>query len=86
MSGLRAFLWQSFVVKFARGFRIKAEVELILPTKFKPRFGEGIVPILRAGMAFRQIRRVRRNFVSDDAVFHIFFVGQAGDDDKDWFH
>ena len=51
-------------MEFSGGDGIKREIELILPPKFKPRFGEGIVPILRAGMALRQVRRVRRNFVS----------------------
>src|SRR5437660_1084653 len=31
---LRAFLWESFVVIFARDFRIEREVELIFPAKF----------------------------------------------------
>jgi hypothetical protein len=51
MRGLRAFLRQSFVMEFARGFGIAAEIELIFPAKFKTRF-EGVVAKLRAGMAF----------------------------------
>jgi hypothetical protein len=52
MRGLRAFLWQSFVTEFARGFGIAAEIELIFPAKFKTRFAQGVVAKLRAGMAF----------------------------------
>ena len=35
MRGLRAFLRQSFVMEFARGFGIAAEIELIFPAKFE---------------------------------------------------
>ena len=49
---LRAFLRQSFVVVFARDFRVEREIELIVPAEFKTRFRESVVPILGAGMAF----------------------------------
>jgi hypothetical protein len=35
MRGLRAFLRQSFVMEFARGFGIAAEIELIFPRNSK---------------------------------------------------
>ncbi|MCG3163192.1 MAG: hypothetical protein JMDDDDMK_04575 [Acidobacteria bacterium] len=74
---LGAFLRQSLVVEFARGFGIEREVELIFPAEFKTGFRERVVTKLRAGMAFRKVSRVRRDLVSDHAVFHVFPVGQA---------
>ena len=75
--GLGAFLRKSFVVKLARGLGIEREIELIFPAKFEARFADGVVAILRAGMAFRQIGGVRGDFVGDDAVFHVFLVRQT---------
>lgn len=37
MRGLRAFLRQSFVMEFARGFGIAAEIELIFPSEIQTR-------------------------------------------------
>ena len=50
--GLRTFGRESFVVELARGFGIEREIELIFPTKFEARFADGVVAVLRAGMAF----------------------------------
>jgi len=50
--GLRSLLRQGFVVKLARGFGIEREIELILPPEFEPGFGDGVVAVLGAGMAF----------------------------------
>ena len=77
MRGLRAFGRQSFVMKLARGLGIEREIELILPTKFEPRFADRVVAVLRAGMAFGQIGGVRGDFVGDDAVFDVFLVRQT---------
>ena len=52
MRGLCAFLRQRFVVERASGFGIEREIELIFPAKFKTRFADGVVPVLRTGMAF----------------------------------
>ena len=54
-----------------------AEVELIFPAKFEARFADGVVAVLRAGMAFGEVGGVRGDFVGDDAVFHVFLVRQA---------
>ena len=43
----------------------EAEVKLNFPPELKSCFGDGIVPILRARMSIRQVRRVRRNFVGN---------------------
>jgi hypothetical protein len=67
MRGLRAFLRQSFVMEFARGFGIAAEIELIFPAKFKTRFAQGVVAKLRAGMAFL-LRSLRSFLASASAV------------------
>jgi hypothetical protein len=50
--GLCSFRRQSFVVELAGGFGIEREVELILPPEFEARFADGVVAVLRAGMAF----------------------------------
>ena len=73
--GLRAFLRQSFIMEFSGRHRIKREVKLVFPPEFKPRFGEGIVAILRAGKSFRQVRRVRRNFVGITPSLTSFLLG-----------
>ena len=75
--GLCAFLRQRLVVEFSGRDGIEREIELIFPPEFKPRFGEGIVPILRAGMAFGEVGGVRGDLVGDDAVFHVLLVWQA---------
>ena len=51
--GLGTFLRQGLVVELARGFGIEREIELILPTEFEARFGDRVIAVLRAGMAFR---------------------------------
>src|SRR5262249_2798982 len=49
--GLRAFARQRLVVKVAGRFGIECEVELIFPSELKPCFRDGVVAVLRAGMA-----------------------------------
>src|SRR5207249_11627547 len=52
---LCAFGGKRFVVELAGGFGIEREIELVFPTELKPCFADGVVAVLRAGMAFRQI-------------------------------
>ncbi len=75
--GLGAFLRQRLVVKLARGLGIEREIELIFPTKFEAGFADGVVAVLRAGMAFGQIGGVGGDFVGDDPVFDVFLVRQS---------
>ena len=77
MRGLGAILRQGFVVELARGHGVEREIELIFPAEFKARLGDGVVAVLRAGMALGQVSRVRRDLVGDDAVFHVLLVRQA---------
>src|SRR5207247_10922574 len=77
VSGLRAFGGKRFVVELAGGFGIEREIELVFPTELKPCFADGVVAVLRAGMAFRQIGGVRSDFVGDDPVFDVFLVRQT---------
>ena len=51
--GLRSFLRKGLVVELARGFGIERQIELIFPAEFEARFADGVVAVLRAGMAFR---------------------------------
>src|SRR5882762_11353114 len=52
---LCALLRKRFVVVFARDFRVKRKVELILPTEFKSGFGQCVVAVLGSGMALGQV-------------------------------
>src|SRR2546429_9456253 len=72
--GLGALLRQGLVMKLAGGFGIERQIELIFPTKFEARFADGVVAVLGAGMAFRQIGGVRGDFVGDHAVLYVFLV------------
>jgi len=76
MRGLGAFLRQILVVKLARRVRIQSQVELVLPTKFKAGFADGVVAILRAGMAFREIGGVSGDLVGDDPSLTSFLLGK----------
>ena len=64
-------------MELARRFRVEAEVELVLPTEFKTRLAQGVVPVLRAGMAFGQVGGVGGDLVGDDAVLDVLLVRQA---------
>ena len=63
MRGPGAFLRERFIVELARGHRVEAEVELIFPAEFEARHAHRVVTVLRARLAFRQVRRVNCNFV-----------------------
>jgi hypothetical protein len=56
--GLCAFLRQGLVVEFARGHRVEAKVELIFLAEFEARLAQRVVAVLRAGMAFGEVRGV----------------------------
>lgn len=73
----RSFLREGFVVKLPRGDWIQAKVELVSPAKLEPGFAQGIVSELRPGVPFRKVCCVCRDFVSDDAIFHVLSVRQT---------
>src|SRR6202162_6537068 len=77
MSGFGALVGQSFVVKLASPVGVEAQVELILTTKLEACLGEGIIPELRSAPSLGQVRRVRRDLVTDDACTDILFVGKT---------
>ena len=77
MRGLGAFLRQGLIVKFAGRFRIERQIELVFPAKFEACFADGVVAVLRAGVALGQIGGVGGDLVGDDPVFDVFFVGQS---------
>ena len=64
-------------MKFASGFGIETEVKLIFPAEFEAGFGEGIVTVLGTWVTFCEVGGVSGEFVGDDAVFNVLFVGQA---------
>src|SRR6185312_16606924 len=76
-SGFCSFLRQRFVMKLASGFGIEREIKLIFPTKFETRFADGVVAVLRGGMAFGEIGGVRGDLIGDHAIFDILLVRQA---------
>ena len=47
------FLRQCFVVELSRGNGVEGQIELVFPTEFESGFAEGVVAVLRAGVAFR---------------------------------
>ena len=77
MCGLGAFLGQSLIVELARGLGVEREIELIFPAELEARFADGVVAVLRAGMAFGQIGGVGGDLVGDDAVFDVLLVRQS---------
>ncbi|CAM2159159.1 200 kDa antigen p200 [Paraburkholderia tropica] len=70
-------LRQRFVVEFTRLVRIEAEVELVFPAELETRLRERVVAHLRARMTLREIGRVRRELVRDDAFLHVVLVRQT---------
>ena len=77
MRDLARVLRQGFVVKLAGGDRIEAEVELVFPTEFEARLGQGVVTQLRRRVALAEIGGVGGDLVGDQPVFHVLLVGQA---------
>ena len=76
MRHFRRLLRERLVVIGARGVRVQPQIELVLPAKFKPRTGEGVVPRARGGMPFGQVRRVRRDFIRNNPGLDIVLVRQ----------
>ena len=74
---LGGILRQRLVVELLRAFRVEAEVELVFPAELEARLGERVVANLRAGVALGQVCGVGSHLVGDDAVAHVFLVGQA---------
>src|SRR5216684_7316980 len=68
---------EGFVVHGAGGFGVERECELFFPVEFVAGVAEGIVAVAGAGASACDVGGVRGNLVGDDAVFHVFFVGQA---------
>src|SRR5260370_23238655 len=77
MRSLGALLRERLIVKLARRLGVERKIELIFPAKFEPRFADGVVAVLRAGMAFGEIGGVRGDLVCDHAVFDVFLVRQT---------
>src|ERR1700688_1553512 len=77
MSGFGAIMGQCFIVELTSPVRVKAQVELILPTELKTCLREGIIPKLCSAPSLGQVRRVCRDLVTDDACTDILFVGKT---------
>ena len=68
---------QGFIMKIFRGIRIQTKIELIIPAEFKTCLGQSVVADRGTRMTFGQIRGMRGDFVGNDAVLDVFFIGQA---------
>src|SRR6266566_3527909 len=68
---------ERFVVHGFRGFRIERKFKLLVPVKEETRVTERVVAIASAGAVARDVRGMRRNLVSDDALLAVFGVRQA---------
>ena len=77
MGDLGAVGGQRLVVEAAGRLRIQRQVELVLPAELEARLAQRVVAQLRTRVTLRQIRRVRRDLVGDDAVLHVIAIGQA---------
>ena len=71
---------QRFVVHGARRLRVERQRELFVPVEGVTGVADGVVAVARAGAMPRDIRGMSGNFVGDDAVLHVFFIGQASVD------
>ena len=60
----------------ASGFRIERERELLLPVEFVAGVAERVIAIAGAGTSSGDIGGVGGNLVGNDAVFHVFLIGQ----------
>ena len=77
VGALGSVLREGFVVVFAGGDGVEAEVELVFPAELEAGFGEGVVAVLGAGVAFGEVGGVGGEFVGDDSHLNVFFVGEA---------
>ena len=53
VSCLGRLLREGGIMEEARCDRVQRQVELVVPAEFKPRFGEGIIPLLSIGVSLR---------------------------------
>src|ERR1700753_1861411 len=68
---------QRLVVHAARGLRVERERELFVPIEGVARMRNRVVAVPRSRAMTRDVRRVRRDLVGDDAVLYILLVRQA---------
>ena len=77
MSRLRSLLRQCLIMEFSGRHRVKGQVKLVFPSELESGFRERVVAVLSARMSFRQVRRVRGDFVGNHAILNVLFVGQS---------
>lgn len=65
MRDLGRVLGQGFVVVRARGVRVQAKVELVLPTELEARLGQRVVADLRARVALGEVGGMGGDLVGD---------------------
>ena len=75
MGQFGALSGQSFIVEFLSRLRVKGEVELVGPAKFKARFTQGVIPDAGRRMAFGKVSGMRGDLVGNDAVLDVLLVG-----------
>ena len=75
MGSFRPLRRERLVVELLGGNRVKGQCELVSPPELKTRLGQGVVAFASTGVTFRQVGRVRRDFVGDHTRFHVVPVG-----------
>jgi hypothetical protein len=70
-------LGQGLVVEAARGVRVQAQVELVLPAELEAGLAHRVVVGAGAGVALGHVGRVGRDLVGDQALLDVLAVGQA---------
>lgn len=76
MSCFRRLGRQCFIMVLTSPFRVKRQVELVVPAKLKARFRERIVTLLGGRMPFRQISRMGGDFIGHDPGAYVLFIRQ----------
>src|SRR5580698_8123947 len=67
---------QSLVMHGARRLRIKRKFKLFFPIELVAGVAQGIVAVARSGPLAGDVSGMSCDLVSDDSIFHIFFIWQ----------
>src|SRR5690606_25758865 len=76
MGDFSTFGRQGLVMELTGRIGIEGKVELVFPAELESRFAQGIIPVLRSGMAFGQVCSMCSNLIGDNPGFYVFFIGK----------
>lgn len=57
--------------------RIEREIELVFPSELKSSFRQGVISDLSRGVTFGKVSGMSREFVGDDPLADILFIGES---------